>query len=355
MNPEDLGLTDEDYRRFQEVAAIPEKAFQEYLSNPKLHGETEEITTDGLMGFAGKCTKKKLGSSYVASSIREKRHRRTKAEMAHIRDSLEDILREDHPQSVRGTFYQAVRRDIVVKTNAECNGTVGRLLTQLRRSGRIPFCWITDNTRYQLCPETSSGLQETLQQTLQCYRRDLWARQSVRVEVWCEKDAMAGLLAKETWDWQVPLFVIRGYPSITLLNSCAETIEACGKPTFIYYFGDYDPSGCDISRVVEKGIREWAPTADIHFERVAVLPWQIEQWNLPTRPTKKTDTRAKKFGDDRSVELDAIPAKILRQVVRECIEQHIDYRELNSLKLIEKQERETLESIAKAWGEEVKP
>jgi len=34
---------------------------------------------------------------------------------------------------------------------------------------------------------------------------------------------------------------------------------------------------------------------------------QIEQWNLPTRPTKQSDTRAKKFGSATSVELDPSP------------------------------------------------
>jgi hypothetical protein len=32
------------------------------------------------------------------------------------------------------------------------------------------------------------------------------------------------------------------------------------------------------------------------FERIAVNPDQIAAWNLPTRPTKQTDSRAKGFG-----------------------------------------------------------
>ncbi len=36
------------------------------------------------------------------------------------------------------------------------------------------------------------------------------------------------------------------------------------------YFGDLDPSGVDIPRTVECGIRELAPAVDLHFERVAV-------------------------------------------------------------------------------------
>ena len=51
-------------------------------------------------------------------------------------------------------------------------------------------------------------------------------------------------------------------------------------------------------------IRRVAPDAEIEFERIAVTPEQISQWDLPTRPIKQSDTRSRNFGDI-SVELDA--------------------------------------------------
>jgi hypothetical protein len=79
----------------------------------------------------------------------------------------------------------------------------------------------------------------------------------------------------------------------------------------------------DISRVVEDELRELASDAVATFERVAVTEEQIEEWNLPTRPTKGSDARAKKWVGD-SVELDTIPPARLRDLVEECIVQHID-------------------------------
>ena len=75
----------------------------------------------------------------------------------------------------------------------------------------------------------------------------------------------------------------------------------------MYHVGDSDPSGEDAAQKIEDGLAESAPDADITFKRLAVLPWQIEAWNLPTRPTKQSDSRAKRFGDRESVELAAIP------------------------------------------------
>ena len=65
-----------------------------------------------------------------------------------------------------------------------------------------------------------------------------------------------------------------------------------------------------------------APDAEISFERLAVTPEQIRAWDLPTRPTKNSDSRSKGFGDI-SVELDAIAPEQLRDLVRDVIEQHL--------------------------------
>ena len=137
--------------------------------------------------------------------------------------------------------------------------------------------------------------------------------------------------------------VCRGYASISFLWSAAETIKLEGKPTFLYYFGDCDPSGRDIPRAVEKSLREMSG-ADITFEVVAVTDQQIEEMNLPTRPTKKTDSRSKNF-EGESVEVDAIPPKELKRICRSLIEQHIDEGLLGRHVLIENAERDTLTQI----------
>ena len=58
---------------------------------------------------------------------------------------------------------------------------------------------------------------------------------------------------------------------------------------------------------IDETLNELAPTAEIHFLRVAVTPEQIVELALPTRPTKATDSRSKSWGGgDESVELDGI-------------------------------------------------
>ncbi len=271
-------------------------------------------------------------------------YRRTRAEVGVVRDAIYLVLRDEHPMTVRQVFYRLVSLGVIRKSEGEYKSTVCRLLGDMRRAQDIPFGWIADNTRWQRKPITYNSMEDALRHTAATYRRSMWADLPAYVEVWLEKDALAGVLMEETQQWDVPLMVTRGYPSLSYVYEAAEMIRSIGKPTYLYYFGDYDPSGLDIPRTVEAGIREFAPSAELHFERVAVNADQIINWRLPTRPTKKTDSRSKGFVGE-SVEVDAIPSKQLRTLARMCIERHMDSVKLERLMEVERQERRTLRAI----------
>jgi hypothetical protein len=286
---------------------------------------------------------------YVASDIKPKRQRRTKAAVLSIRDHIKDILEQNSPQTVRQVYYALTVRGAISKTETEYQRTVIRLLTEMREAGAIPFGWIADNTRWMRKLSAFTGIEACLNSTANSYRRDLWSSMPIYVEIWCEKDALAGVLTEETEVYDVPLMVARGYSSVSFLHSAAMAIKDRGKPAYIYHFGDLDPSGVDAARDIEAKLRRYAADVEIHFERPAVTRAQVEEWDLPTRPTKQTDTRAKKF-NGTSVELDAIPADKLRDLVRECIEQHADQHQFRILKVAEESERDLLKKWAATYG-----
>lgn len=158
-----------------------------------------------------------------------------------------------------------------------------------------------------------------------------------------------GTVYPVTEEYDVPLMSARGYSSLSFLWGAAEYLRELEVPAYLYHFGDYDPSGQNAALKIEETLREMAPNAEIHFERVAVTPEQIHAWNLPTRPTKKSDTRSAKFGSDISVELDAIPAPMLRQLVRDCIERHISQEALEVMRAAEESERRNLMALAEDY------
>src|SRR4051794_37923123 len=230
--------------------------------------------------------------------------RRSRADIAELRELMAREIERDQPMTVRQVFYRLGSLGAIGKTEGEYKQTACRLLAVMRRERQIPFGWIADNTRWMRKPQTFGSLSDALRRTAETYRRAVWDMQAAYVEVWLEKDALAGVLMQETGPWDVPLMVTRGYPSLSYLYEAAEALEASGKPAFLYYFGDHDPSGVDIPRKVEADLRAFAPAARISFERVAVTREQIAAYGLPTRPTKQTDSRARGF-EGESVEVDA--------------------------------------------------
>ena len=263
--------------------------------------------------------------------------------MENIRAGIYEIVAGGHPMTVRQVFYQLSNRGLIDKTEAEYKQTVIRLLGTMRLDGDLPFAWIADNSRWMRKPDTHSSLKNMLDITASAYRRALWDDQHVYVEIWLEKEALSGVVYPVTSKWDVPLMVTRGYPSLTFLHDAGDILGCEDREVYLYYFGDWDPSGLDIARNVQERLEEFSNNADINFERIAVTPEQVHQWSLPTRPTKKTDSRSRSF-EGASVELDAIPPHELRGLVDECIVRHIDTDIYNKTLTAEASERELLQN-----------
>lgn len=278
---------------------------------------------------------------YPASPI--KRQRATKIEVEARRAALLAICAEQKPMTVRQVFYQATVRGIIRKTDGGYD-KVQTNLVQMRRNGLLPYGWLADNTRWQRKPATYHSIDHALADTARFYRKNLWADADSYVEIWLEKDALSGVVMPVTEAYDAPLMVARGYASLSFLHSAAAYIDTLSVPTFIYHLGDFDPSGVNAGEKIEQTLRELAPKAEIRFERLAVSIEQIHAWNLPTRPTKETDSRCKGFGEI-SVELDAIPPGRLRWLVEQAIERHLPETQFKVLKAAEASEREILHDL----------
>lgn len=280
--------------------------------------------------------------SYAPRRI--KRSRRTKDQMQELRDGLFALAEANQPLTIRQLFYRAVATSLIDKTQAAYNQLVVRLVGQMREEGRIPFAWIIDNTRWMRKPTTHHGLRSMLVRTHQTYRRAIWDEQEASVEIWCESDSVAGILWDVTNEYDVPLMPTSGQPSKSFLHSAAKNMVDTGGPWFIYYFGDYDKSGMDISARIERDLHRYIEreevAIDFTFERVAINENQIREFNLPTRPPKD-----KRGGFTETVELEAMTTAQLQHLCRQCITGHIDFDRLEALREVEDAERDTLATI----------
>ena len=248
--------------------------------------------------------------------------------------------------SIRHLCYRLASIGVIPKTEAAF-GLVGHHLAKWRFGGRIPFNRFVDSTRWYYGATTFDDLEEALANTAETYRKNLWQEQNHLVEIWVEKEAVAGIVSPVGNSWGIRTFVCRGFASITSTWEAAEAFKEAietGKDPVILYLGDHDESGHRINRAIfEKHFGHYGIRDDVDFRRVAVLPEQIEELNLPTRPPKK----AWDGGD--CVEIDTLSSEQIRTLLEDEIEALINPREWNQLQTIEAEERATAAKILAAY------
>ena len=284
---------------------------------------------------------------YEASRINR---RATKAEMAERARFLIDYAAEHGPVTVRGLYYQAEVAGVpgIGKDDAGY-GKVQRQVLQLRRAGQLPYAKIADATRWMRKPDSYDSVEQALEETARLYRKALWADARAYAEVWCEKDALAGVIYPVTAAYDVPLMVTRGFSSETFVF---EAIEQRGNDTrdfFVYYLGDFDRAGLDAADALREKLYRFSQKKGclVLFKQIAVTDDQIVSWNLPTRAPKRSSPSDKKWPYRFACELDAIPADRLRNLVRFHIEQHLPRSQLDILKAAEESERELLKAFVR--------
>ncbi len=287
-------------------------------------------------------------SAYGTSVV--KRLSKLKAEA--LDNRLLEIAEAEQPTSVRGMYYMAMGAGLIDKDSQNKRNNymrVQRRVLQLRRDGRIPYFWITDGSRKVYRHLRFDDPDDFADYAADIYRKDYWTTSPVRVEVWVEKDAMAGKLTPVVRDeFGLGLFVSRGFASETYLQEAGVQIRHDGRPTYVYLLTDFDASGVEIAEAVERELVKHAAPVDVFVERIAATPDQIQEFGLITQPVTRTDTRARRFIErfgSETVELDAIPATAVRRMVRDAIERHMDQRRLSTLRMVEREERNGIRSL----------
>lgn len=281
-----------------------------------------------------------------------------------LRRIILEVLSEiDGPATVRQIYYLVSVRDGCAKDDAGY-GRVQRQVLAMRREGLIPYGRIADNVRRRIHPMTYDGLTDALHHTAHFYRQAVWRDLPVHLEVWIEKDALAGVLSPVTQVYDIPLMVSRGYTSESFAWAAAEEMRSAwsaGKVPHVLYIGDHDPSGWHMALDLEGKLRRFIGKIPgvfeghrLFFERIAVSPEQIALWDLPTRPTKRTDARTrafeKEFGEGApSCEVDAIHPDTLRRLLTAAIEDHLPAGALEQIQQEEREAQATLREIAETW------
>ena len=285
--------------------------------------------------------------TYGARTI--KRDRRTRAQVEQLDQQILDVLAEDNPQSVRHVFYRMTNPRLPEPVEKSDRGYrhVQHRIVELRRSGRLPYGWITDATRRGYFTSTYQNAADFLRQIYGLYRADLWQMADCYCEVWVESRSLAGVVQDDCQELAVSLYPAGGFTSISLAYQAAEFIndEHRGRNVVILYVGDYDPAGVLIDVVLERELRQHLdPGVHLDFRRIAISPEQIVEHDLPTRPRKATDRRSLHVAE--TVEAEAMPAGTMRGILRSEVEAMLPPRALDIARAAELSERDHLLTLA---------
>jgi hypothetical protein len=276
--------------------------------------------------------------------------RATKAEMEERAEFLIDYADEHGPVTVRGLYYQAeVARIPGIGKDDTGYEKVQRQVLFLRRADRLSYSDIADATRWTRKPKSYNSVEEALRSTAALYRKALWADADDHVEIWCEKDALAGVIFQVTAQYDVPLMVTRGFSSKTFVYSAIEAREDDPRDFYVYYLGDFDRAGQDAAKALQEKLERFSEDKpfSVYFEQIAVTEHQIRSWELPTREPKRKSANDKKWPYDFACELDAIPPDALRALVQGYIEVHLPQHQYEILKEAERSERVLLHELVR--------
>lgn len=279
-----------------------------------------------------------------------------------------ELLEAERPMTLRQLYYRLISAGALKNKQAEYQ-RLGAVMTRVREAGDVPRNWLVDHTRATLKPSSWSGLADFADTVREAYRKDFWASLPHHVEVFVEKDAVAGTIQPITSKYDVALRVCRGYSSVSFAGEIADLWSQIEKPIYAYYLGDFDPSGFDLERdlreklarysglnTFERDIYEQHAVGQLAFcwVRLGVCLSDFDQLDLIRLPVKKSDNRAKGFveewGND-CAEIDAIPPTELRERVEQAILGHIETKRWKRLLAVEKAEQETLDSFVAGLAE----
>ena len=267
--------------------------------------------------------------------------------------------------TLRQIFYRLVSTHTVKNTVQEYK-YLSSVLVKARMSGEVPFDSMEDRTRsikggdsvseYDSPNDLVDSWESAFRTCYKFWEVPHWKDQENHVEIWLEKEALSGLFGQTTDQHKVRLATCRGYPSLTFMYEACKHLKQIDLPKTILYFGDFDPSGMDIERHIQERLYEFG--VDAKVIRIGITREQIDQYNIPPMPTKKTDARSASFMEthgDIAVELDALDPDVLQQLIKDSILEYFDeeiYNEvIEARDKVREELREKLDTLNLDWGE----
>lgn len=233
----------------------------------------------------------------------------------------EEYQQKGYDLTLRQLYYQFVARGLIENTQRSYKN-LGTVIDKGRLAGLLDWDHIVDRTRSVY---RTDGIDETPEEAIAGVARDyakaLWEDQPFHVEVWVEKEALAGVVQRAAAEMGINYFSCRGYVSQSEMYSAGRRFARHwrdGKQGVVIHLGDHDPSGIDMTRDIERRLDQFGGSGAPEVRRVALTMDQVEEYGPPPNPAKVTDSRFEayqtEYGDE-SWELDALDPEVMEDLI----------------------------------------
>lgn len=285
----------------------------------------------------------------------------TLAVIRRANEVIEEFQAQGLVLTVRQLYYQFVSRGWLPNRQTAYDN-LQNTVTEARLAGLIDWDAIEDRTRNLKSASHWDNPADIVQACARQFRVDRWATQPKRVEVWIEKEALAGVLEAPCSDLDVPFFACRGYTSASEMWAASQRLIRyidSGQKVVIIHLGDHDPSGVDMTRDIFDRLDIFLKhqAAEMSVDRIALNMDQVKQYNPPPNPAKTTDCRFESYRvlyGDESWELDALNPSTLVALVRLKVESYMDAKLMKKEKAREQTDRDRLAAVGEHWEKAAK-
>lgn len=288
---------------------------------------------------------------YVSKSF----HPRRASVIADANTIIDEYAKQGYILTLRQLYYQFVARGLIENTKREYDN-LGSTINDARLAGLIDWEAIEDRTRKLQTRSKWDDPADAIESIAKQYHIDLWEGQDVYVQVWVEKEALAGVIQRASEPYDVSWYCTRGY------NSQSEAWRAAmnfkwhyhhGRRGKVIHLGDHDPSGIDMTRDIQERFYQFG-VYGVDVIRVALNMDQVEEYNPPPFFAKVSDTRydgyVEKYGEE-SWELDALEPSVLGELISNTVDGFINMNLWNERQEQEEKEREQLTRVASNWDD----
>ncbi len=265
---------------------------------------------------------------------------------------LEKAYGEEGSMTVRRCFYILVGKNLI-KNSTGSYQLLSQHLVKARELGVVDWNLITDRHRTFLKRYTSNCFEDAFEEVCKDYRKNSMLLQDNYVEVWVEKDAVSGVIYEFTYGLDVPLFVGKGFSSVTYLKKASDRFASQDKPCTILYVSDFDPEGEFFPKKVVEKLEKYG-SDNFTVKKIALTKKQIKENKLPSnldftiKPKHLLKKYVQDFVNDNGeiqIELDALSNKVLLSIIEKELKKLIDFN------IPVESDRESSREVAK-WRED---